>query len=578
MADEYYHYSKVKRERMRKMRIRGMITDMRKNLPVYNLEEIREYKMPYYDALVTNLEEKGLESSSSFLQQLVAYQDHARHEAGPGSNVWMRPQLQFSNKELKYLTEELQKAEEFNATGSHWRECEVFLRLGIHFAFGHADWWWLGEQILVQSINVSGSYPTLQGDFEALSRFAYAKFLIRNLKEYETAKEQLLVARDLAANKGQAVRDYFPDERPGTLYMLINYYTHKCLMKEVRNLMPTDYEKAIDVSVQAKKRAGEACHKEGETQALLMKGLCEMNVDNAKSAIFSFNKALKLQEAIGNKEGLCKVMIQLAKAYLMDNNTSQSLRILNKLKDTAAKYHLHFYLAQAYKNMGEHYLNNGEYAIARKLLNKSLSYFEEERDGTMDIALVQLLEAIAWGLELFPKYVDLVFKSGNTSGSAGIENLNKLIDWKDSRKPFWSELEAETSFADMMAADHQVVRHSTEQIEKYKRERRLLREAKRLALASIKLEKISTKSDDALSSDALSAESQVNIFSATVQEIIIHQTDHINAEELESSMKIDDSKIVSDEKEVVELHDNKEKFMAATPSYNNDDVIGETEE
>lgn len=576
MTEELLRYNKIKREQVRKMEIHKMIVKMRKELPIYNLEEIRENKMPYYDALVTNLAEKGFASTASFIEQLVEFQTKAREEAGPGSNIWMRPQLRYSHKELKYLSGELQKAEEFNFNGNHTRECDTFLRVAIHFAFSHHDWWWLGEQLLVQAINVSSDYPTLQGKFEALSRFAYAKFLISNLREYDNAKEQLLIARDLSKSIALNIESYIPNEK-GTLYMKINYYTYECLIREARNMMSVDYHKAIEIAIQAKKRAAEACHTEGETQALLLKGLCEMNIDQAKNAILNFNKALKLQEGKENKEGLCKVMIQLAKAYLMDNNTSQSLRILNSLKDTAAKHHLHFYLAQAYKNMGEHYFNNKEYAIARRLLNKSLNLFAKENNASSDVALVQILEAIAWGLELFPKYVDLVFRAGNTAGSSGFENLNKLIDWKDSRKSFWDEaLDADhSSFIDMMAADHQTITASTMVIEKYKEDRKLSKEAKKVTERENEKKNQSEQNDEM--TKTVFNPTEANVYGLIMHKIIKTAVEKdlngiVNQEQDENSCK-NETKIVdlaetADEKQtnIIELHDNKGTFSISVDS------------
>lgn len=556
MADKYIFYNRIKRERMRKEEIRNTICQMRKDLPNYNLEEIREHKMPFYDALITNLNEKGMISSASFVEQLVEFQTRTREEAGPGSNIWMRPQLRYSEKELKYLSNELQKAEEFNLQENHLNECDIFLKLGIHFAFSHQDWWWLGEQILVQSINVSGGYPSLQGKFEALSRFAYAKFLITNLKEYDNAKEQLFVARDLCKSKGQNIELYFPDEK-GTLYMKINYYTYKCLIKEARSLMSMDYRKAIEMAVLAKKRAAEACHKEGETKALLLKGLCEMNIDEAKNAILSFNKALKLQENKEDKEGLCIVMIQLAKAYLMDNNASQSLRILNSLKDTAATYKLHFYLAEAYKNMGEHYLNNREYSIARKLLNKSLNLFEQEKDASSDIALVQILEAVAWGLELFPKYVDLVYNASNTTSPLGIENLKKLIDWKDCRKTFWENIDEDHhSFVDMMAADCQTITPSTVIIQKYREERKATKECKKIIEdESVKQEINQLKVNEDFNS--------VHVDKETCQDKNGSNEKSTISPELAKEQQIN----------IIELHSNKNNFSISGESVNVDESL-----
>lgn len=65
-------------------------------------------------------------------------------------------------------------------TGDVATECDNFLRLGVKFCFGDSDWWWLGEQLLVQSVNISSKY---HGDGQrrfATSKYIMGKFLFEN--------------------------------------------------------------------------------------------------------------------------------------------------------------------------------------------------------------------------------------------------------------------------------------------------------------------------------------------------------------------------------------------------------------
>ncbi|CAG9814242.1 unnamed protein product [Phaedon cochleariae] len=432
LDDNYF-----KRERRRKEEINEYITKMRGDLPVYNVDEIRQYRLPYHEALLINLREQGFICTASFIQELFNFQEELRQQAGPVSHIWLRPQLIYSRAELDHLKQGLIKSEEYHMESDYAKECEVFLGLAVYFAFSHYDWWWLGEQLLIQSIKVSTEYESLKGKYEALSRFAYAKFLIENMKEFDDAKGHLKIAREIAQRKGWTSKGYFPDEK-GTLFMQINHYLFECLYRNVKQLVKIDYKKAIPVIVEARRRAADACYHSGETRALVMKGICEMNIQDVKAAINSLLRAFQLQQRFGTQEGMCKVRIQLAKAYLIDGNTAMSLKTLMLLKESAETYNLPFYLGQAYKNLGEYYLTNGEPEKANPLLNEALKILNQCNLATRDIEMVRNLEAISAGLELFPKYIDLLHKAGTSDGD-GFRNLMKLIDWKDQRTEFWNK-------------------------------------------------------------------------------------------------------------------------------------------
>nr|XP_023030052.1 uncharacterized protein LOC111517982 [Leptinotarsa decemlineata] len=429
-ADNY-----IKRERQRKEKNQKMIEKMRSNLPVYTIDEIREYKLPFDEALLIGLQEKGYFSTVSYLKELFEYQTNLREQAGIGTIVWLRPQLIYSRPELEYLSNGLRSSEDNHKKKHFAQECHDFLSLAVHFAFDGPDWWWLGEQLLMQAIRITKEYTSLGGKYEALSHFAYGKFLIENVKEYSAALQQLEIARELSEGKGWTSKNFFPGET-GTLFMQVNLHLFHCLYREAKYLMKIDTTKAISRIVEARKRAAESCYHEGETKVLMLKGTCEMESRDVKSAINSFGRALYLQQKLRSIEGICKVRIQLAKAYLMDNNAEKALGTLLLLKEDAEKFDLPFYMGQAYKNLGEYYLIAGEPEKANSLLNKAMEIFRECQVEAPDIETVRNLEAISAGLDRFHDYVKLIKQSG-TKDIEGFRHLMKMVAWKDERKPFW---------------------------------------------------------------------------------------------------------------------------------------------
>ncbi|KAJ8948927.1 hypothetical protein NQ314_008329 [Rhamnusium bicolor] len=426
----------IRRERRRKAENKKMISEMRSALPNYNIDQIRQYKLPYHEALLIGLEEKGLICTAEFVKQLLEFQHNLRTTAGPQSVIWTRPQLIDSINEIDILSDGLVKSEEYHNAEKYARQCEEFLKLAVYFAFVHEDWWWLGEQLIIQSISVSAEYTFLGAKYEALSRFAYAKFLIENIKDYELAMEQLNIIRKLSDGTNWTTHLICPEEAD-LIIVQANYLLYICFIYEAQQLMKVlNYKEACKLAVKARKRASEACFKNGETKAFLLKGICELNMNEPKKAIKSFSNAYYIQDKLHCNEGICESRIQLAKAYLMNGNTYDSLKTLMILKDSAAKFHLLYYVAQSYWHLGEFYLNNGESQKATPLLAEALAVFLDG-NNIKESEQVRNLEAISIGLELFPKY--LVLLSRTDKSNIGITNLLRLVDWKDSRKEFWDD-------------------------------------------------------------------------------------------------------------------------------------------
>lgn len=136
------------------------------------------------------------------MRQLVDYQEALRQEHGPDTKVWCQPQLIKCKDELERVFAALRNAEAAHYEGQYINckykisllnssmyydfserygtECDELIKLAIHYALGPEDWWWLGEQLLIQCIAVSSTFAGDGGRREALSKYVYAKFILEN--------------------------------------------------------------------------------------------------------------------------------------------------------------------------------------------------------------------------------------------------------------------------------------------------------------------------------------------------------------------------------------------------------------
>ncbi|XP_076250979.1 tetratricopeptide repeat protein 29-like [Rhynchophorus ferrugineus] len=430
----------LKREKKRKLETKREIEKMRAELPKYNLNDIRQFKLPYHEALLLQLEESGYANTEEYIKYMFDFQEQLRISAGPHSNMWNRPILKHSDVELRKLSEALIKAEDYHNKRNYNAETEVLLITAIDFCFNTKDWFWLGEQVLMKGLKNAMAYQST-GKHESLARYIYAKLLIEKVMDYENAEMHLNISRKLSAGKSWNIKQFFPDLADSTtLFMNANYLLHLCYMRQARHWAKIDLKYAIEFAVLAKKRANEACYHDGETEALLLKGQCEVNTSDLKGAINTFNKAYYIQSKIKSEVGMCQARVELSKAYLMYGNTNLALQHLLHLKEMAELHNLTFYLAQAYRYLGEFYLNNGEPGKATPLLSDALDIFY--KTGAIAQAdQVRKLEALSSGLELMPQYIELIRQTGRECDK-WFENLIKLVRWKDLREPFYEKKES----------------------------------------------------------------------------------------------------------------------------------------
>ncbi|XP_044748880.1 uncharacterized protein LOC123309718 [Coccinella septempunctata] len=416
---------------------------MRAQLPVLNREEVIRYRLPPHEALLRAIGQDGYKNTAEYMKQLIDYQEYVRNFYGPDTNVWLRPRLKYNMDILYHLRDGLATAEKAHLADNIANEVREILKLAVEYAFGEEDWWWLGHQLLDQSITISRDFKRDAGMYHSIARYALGKFLLEKITDVDAALEHLNIARSISVGNPWSAKGIFKTHQK-TVFTEVSILLYKVILKQARQCMKYDPHLAIKLCKTARKAALDGCHYSGETEAYITEGECEQLIHDTQSAIKSFQKALAIQSFHEDPHWKCEAMSHLAIAYLKHGLLSSALQMLHDLKDYAVKHQLTFYVAQSYKYLGEYYLREGTPQNATPLLKIALRLFNEgnyihEAESARNYA------AISIGIELINPYIELVVACDEKNPDYDIL-MRKLIEWKDSRVTFWKDLKGEISF------------------------------------------------------------------------------------------------------------------------------------
>lgn len=303
----------IKRERLNKQKKLELRTALRKNLPVLNHAEIRRFRLPHHEALFAELIESGYENTAKFLKQMIDIQENLREKSGPGTEIWIGPQLVHSQENLELLAKCLSKAEKAHKLKNASVEWEELMRLAAFYAFGADDWWWLGEQLLKKCVSMK--YHDGFKKQEAIAHFIIGKYLVENGKKPTSGRDFLEIARQMSEGKSWNCKKIL-EKCTDTLFIESCSLLYRTLIEEAWSIFRVDPKKASEICGIARKRAAEVCNYEGEFKALLLKSRCELLINNSSDAIATITKALNHSIRQKSITRVCEANIALALAYL----------------------------------------------------------------------------------------------------------------------------------------------------------------------------------------------------------------------------------------------------------------------
>lgn len=432
--------SSTLKRRLKRIRELNEIKErLRSNLPNLDERQIRRHRIPYHEALYLELVEDGYFSSADYINRLMKYQNEFRSKSDKESPIMKKPLLQDSKDTLKSLYIGFRDAENGSRQFQKNIEIDSLLNLGTSFAGEDDSWWWLADQILLQSLHEASEYRHDGEHRHALIRFHYGRFLLNRLNSLDEAAEHLRICRELSAGHKWLVSDFIKSSKESNnLHKQCCILLNDVLLKQAELYMNDDPVKATKLCQTAVKIITEVQDQKTEARALFQLGLCEMKVGQYKEAVSKFLKVLMVSFSTNNLTAICETRIQLALASFAQANVRDTKYHLNQLLQFAMKNNLKYYEGLAHKYLGECYLTYFNPQEATPHLLKALEIFhemnnDENRESSKNIA------AVAAALQLVMKYRELILDSGHKDPIIAQENMMKLLHWKDNREIFWTE-------------------------------------------------------------------------------------------------------------------------------------------
>ncbi|XP_065173459.1 uncharacterized protein [Atheta coriaria] len=424
------------------------LKEMRANLPKLSKTEIRRFRLPFHEALLAELEEDGYFHTAKFLSQLMEYQEAYRADHSYDVIIQARPVLKESNDQLTYLYDNLKKAETAHIQEDIELEIEELLKIAYKNAFGPVDWWWLGEQVFAQCLNITTNYRADDRFRHTMTYYLYGKYLIEQPRIIPLGMQFLNIAREYSKDKLWSAGK-ITGHIEKYIFIEVSTVLYHTLMDQAKAVLSRDPAWALELTLEARERGIDACLPRADVFHLL--GQCEMANQQADKAVSNFMKAFLLYKTNHQMEECCEAMIGLAQAYYVMGDFYQNKEQMEKLLKFAQKQGLKSYIGQAHLYIGQYFLNEGSPEAASPYLTNALNIFHEINDVARR-EFVKNLGAVSKGQLTFQSYVKLILRCEDKSDSLKRNrNLARLLKWKDSREPFWDDLSESCSSASLVA-------------------------------------------------------------------------------------------------------------------------------
>nr|CAD7439590.1 unnamed protein product [Timema bartmani] len=395
--------------------------ELRATLPVLDVNEIRRHRIPFHEAMCSEIEEEGFHESSDYIRRLIQLDHDTRQKAGPETLLWKRPQLRKHTLNLQKLRFGLTEAETAKKKGNKGSEAHEFLRLAVFFMLKNQDWWWVAEQLFLLCVEAVTGFRTDGGRKEATTRYIYGLFLFQKLGDVERAKTHLQIARELSAGKSwRATKEL--GQPQDTIYIESNSILYKALIELGVRARKTDPLIAVKLCTQAHRRALECDRPKNVADALLELAVSYQSTQEYDMAIMTLKQLRDMCSDNNLSQGLCKAHLELAFSYKSAN-----------IRDVFPTIRPFMFSNCGTKHLEAIRLHNTKGATHKAIPALVTSLFKMHQHGTPEqLEQTRAIAAAAAGTDVMPPIGKLIL-------SKDPESLKTLVAWKESQKPFWKE-------------------------------------------------------------------------------------------------------------------------------------------
>ncbi|XP_050089952.1 uncharacterized protein LOC126574059 [Anopheles aquasalis] len=420
---------------------------LRKKVPLLAGKDVRRERIPYYEAISSELYERGYTDGAFLVLDLIEFEDR---------NVWPtsepaveRRRLRNSRKLLDYLLSSLARAQQYKSEGQYERETEELYGVARKFE-RDAEKRWLARQFYLIALERSGDVPSpVRPKLQAKLRYYYAKLLLQ-LKKAVQAMQQLEDAEKaltLAHSKGYPVRQTLQENRAERLEVAIN-----TVLFEVQRQMAKDCRRSpLWMQGQYVRGAHQAALKT-QKASLMAESFIEYGdflateAHDYPGALTLYKTATQQAELDGSKPDLlCKARIALAFTYhrLRDPaKCEELLQLVDRLtlSEPLTLCRASYLFTAASIELEEQAKPEEEAPERTKLaaskqgplakLHQSANIYRHFRQQDKMMEAV-CLEGLTRAAPPFGAFVKLMSTAISTSDAA----LYRMIDWFDEARP-----------------------------------------------------------------------------------------------------------------------------------------------
>ncbi|XP_058464718.1 uncharacterized protein LOC131438609 [Malaya genurostris] len=402
---------------------------LRKKVPQLTFQDVRRSRIPFYEALASELYESGCVNAAFLLLQLIEY-EHDRVPPTSDQSI-EKKRLKNSKKLLNNLFTSLQETENYKIKKQYENEVENLLAIGRSFQEDKHKRW-LARQFFLISLDRCQDCTLESTRVGALANYYYGMFLLEegNLQD---------AASVLESAKSQAVRQTWPLDHGIGATLLANEIHHRLFL--VYSKLAEQFGATNSAKFEFYSRLSHAAAIDSNLEPVLCDSYLQygdflLDRGEYREALNSYKQSLKRAKFIFAKDKVCKINNRMAAIYRRLGETKECihhLQMINRLT-------VHDKTSECYAEMqllnGEIHLENGQLQEAVDALDMARVVYEQLGK---DLKMIQAscFGALAAGEKHFGLFVQLVRDVEARGFSSDNDSLFKLLRWNEKSAPFW---------------------------------------------------------------------------------------------------------------------------------------------
>ncbi|XP_053688936.1 uncharacterized protein LOC128738105 [Sabethes cyaneus] len=405
---------------------------LRKKVPQLTFQDVRRARIPFYEALASDLYEAGYVNAAYLILQLVEYE----HDYVPPTSDQSIEDNRMKNSKrlLNFLYKSLRETEGYKIDQQNDNEIENLLKIGQSFEKDKHKRW-IARQFFLISLDRCKDCCLEAGRVGALSNYHYGRLLIAT-GQLEEAVEVLETAKRSCVNQNWVLeqkKDIIGTSPliNGILQQLFIGYSklsekfRKSDLEKFELYMRLSHEVAVN-----SKLDHVLC------DSYLNYGDFLLNQGVPREALNCYKESSKRAKSIHAVDKVCKTKIRMAAAHRRLNEPKECEHLLKSVD----KLTVHDRSTECYAELkllaGEINFESGRLQEASKDFETARCVYQNLKQEDKMIQ-ASSFGALATERKGFAEFVNLVRQADFHGRLSDNEQLFKLLRWSTDRVPLW---------------------------------------------------------------------------------------------------------------------------------------------